>query len=244
MSSPTTGRRVNWFASWKGGWYRLRVQVGLMSHDAERLQMVSEQLAARGIRDDAVLMALATVPRHRFVPPPHQSYAYEDRPLPIGYGQTISQPYMVALMTETLDVRDGQRILEVGTGSGYQAAVLAHLRARVYTVERLPELAEDSRRRLCELGYGDRVDVRVGDGTEGWPQAAPFDRIIVTAAAQRIPRLLLQQLHPAGCLVLPLGEFDLQGLVRIRRGRAGWEEEYFGECRFVKLIGVDGWDEA
>jgi protein-L-isoaspartate(D-aspartate) O-methyltransferase len=206
--------------------------------------MVEEQLGARGIEDEGVLAALAIVPRHCFVPPEQEPYAYEDRPLAIGFGQTISQPYMVALMTQTLGLRSGRRVLEVGTGSGYQAAVLAELGAEVYTVERLEDLAARAAGRLRELGYGDRVHVRVGDGAEGWPDAAPFDGIVITAAAYRIPRALLRQLHPHGCLVLPLGERDLQGLARVRRGATGWREEYFGECRFVKLVGIDGWDEA
>lgn len=217
---------------------------GPVSYEAERLQMVTEQLAARGICDERVLAALAVVPRHRFVPTGQRAYAYEDHPLAIGQGQTISQPYMVALMTEALQVSAGARVLEVGTGSGYQSAVLAQMEVQVYSVERVPELAAQAESRLREIGFDERVSVRVGDGTDGWSEAAPFDGIMVTAAARQIPRALLSQLGSTGCLVLPLGQRELQGLVRIRRGTAGWEEEYLGDCRFVKLVGVDGWDEA
>jgi len=218
--------------------------VGPVSYEAERLQMVTEQLAARGICDERVLAALAVVPRHRFVPAGQRAYAYQDHPLPVGHGQTISQPYMVALMTEALQLPAGARVLEVGTGSGYQAAVLAEIGVEVYSIERVPELAAQAENRLREIGFGERVRIRVGDGTDGWSEAAPFDGIVVTAAVRQIPRALLSQLGSGGCLVLPLGQRELQGLVRIRRGAAGWEEDYLGECRFVKLVGVDGWDEA
>jgi protein-L-isoaspartate(D-aspartate) O-methyltransferase len=214
------------------------------AYEAERLRMVAEQLAARGIRDTAVLAALQAVPRHLFVAAEFRHRAYDDQPLPIGHRQTISQPYMVALMTEVLSPRRADRVLEVGCGSGYQAAVLAELGAQVYSIERVPDLARVAVRRLDQLGYSERVSVRVGDGAEGWSEAGPFDGIIITAAARRIPRRLLGQLAPGGRLVVPLGEDDLQGLVRIRRGDAGWVEDYFGECRFVKLIGEDGWTEA
>jgi len=206
--------------------------------------MVREQLAARGIVDHRVLAAMATVARHLFVPAAQQPFAYEDRPLAIGAEQTISQPYMVALMTEVLGLAGGERVLEVGTGSGYQAAVLAELGAQVYTIERLAELGIPAERRLSEFGYWDRVHVRCGDGENGWPEAAPFDAIVVTAAARRIPRALLQQLGVGGRLVLPLGEAEVQGLAKIQRGGDGWQEEYFGECRFVKLVGADGWDDG
>ncbi|MBI4516922.1 MAG: protein-L-isoaspartate(D-aspartate) O-methyltransferase [Deltaproteobacteria bacterium] len=215
-----------------------------MGYEAERLDMVREQLAARGIRDERVLSALAVIPRHQFVPKGQRRFAYGDHPLAIGHGQTISQPYMVALMTETMALRAGARVLEVGTGSGYQAAVLAQLGAEVFTIERVPELAAGAAERLRALGFGAQVHVRVGDGSAGWCEASPFDAIVVTAAARRIPRALLGQLAAAGCLVLPLGESELQGLARIRRMAAGWQEEYFGECRFVKLIGADGWNDA
>ena len=215
-----------------------------MEYEVERRLMVDEQLVARGIADPRVLVAMRTVPRHRFVPPTQQRFAYEDRPLSIGAEQTISQPYMVALMTEALGLRGGERVLELGTGSGYQAAILAELGAQVYTIERLAELGVAAERRLSDLGYWDRVHVRIGDGAAGWPEMGPFGAIVITAAAQRIPRTLLQQLDAVGCLVLPLGEADLQGLARVRRNGDAWEEDYLGECRFVKLIGADGWDEC
>ncbi|MBI1813964.1 MAG: protein-L-isoaspartate(D-aspartate) O-methyltransferase [Deltaproteobacteria bacterium] len=214
------------------------------NYAAERRRMVSEQIAARGIRDARVLAALGRVPRHCFVPLAQRAHAYEDHPLPIGHSQTISQPYMVALMTEVVRPQVGDRVLEVGTGSGYQAAVLAELGAEVFTIERHAELSLAAKEALLALGYGERVHLRVGDGEQGWPEAAPFTAIVVTAAARRVPRELLQQLGPAGCLVLPLGEAELQGLARIRRSATGWEEEYFGECRFVRLVGADGWDES
>ena len=191
--------------------------------DEDRERMVAAQLAARGIADGRVLEAMRRVPRHLFVDPTLRAQAYEDTPLPIGARQTISQPYMVALMSEALELADGgDHVLEVGTGSGYQTAVLAELGARVLSLERIPELA---------------------DGTLGWPAAAPYDAIIVTAAAPQIPRPLIEQLGPGGRLVLLMGEEELQGLVRIRRGPDGIAEEYLGECRFVKLRGSYGWEE-
>jgi protein-L-isoaspartate(D-aspartate) O-methyltransferase len=209
----------------------------------ERERMVVEQIEARGIHDRAVLAAMRAVPRHRFVEASLQDRAYDDSPLPIGERQTISQPYMVAIMTEALGVRAGARVLEIGTGSGYQAAILAELGTRLVTLERIPVLAERARRLLDMLGY-DEVRVEVADGTLGWTEGAPYDAIVVTAGAPRIPRPLVQQLAPGGCLVLPMGEDDLQTLVRIRRGPAGLVEEYLGECRFVKLFGYYGWEES
>jgi protein-L-isoaspartate(D-aspartate) O-methyltransferase len=211
--------------------------------DAERNRMVREQVEARGIRDPAVLAALRSIPRHLFVPAQVAERAYDDGPLPIGEEQTISQPYIVALMTEALELRAGARVLEVGTGSGYQAAVLAEQGAHVVTLERIAALAERARALLGTLGYLDRVRTEVGDGTLGWAVGAPYDAIIVTAAAPTIPRPLVQQLAPGGRLVLPMGEEELQTLVRLRRGPDGLVEEYLGECRFVKLLGSYGWEE-
>jgi len=208
----------------------------------ERAQMVAEQLQARGIHDPAVLAAVRRVPRHLFVAPSLQERAYDDTPLPIGERQTISQPYMVALMTQALELKGGERVLEVGTGSGYQAAVLAELGARVVSLERIPALAARAREVLGALGYLDRVKVEVADGTLGWPAEAPYDAILVTAGAPQIPRPLLEQLTPRGRLVLPMGEEELQTLVRIRPGPRGLVEEYLGECRFVKLLGTYGWE--
>jgi protein-L-isoaspartate(D-aspartate) O-methyltransferase len=215
-----------------------------MAFEREREDMVARQLAARGVRDARVLDAMRRVPRHRFVPPELVAHAYEDTPLPIGEQQTISQPYMVALMSEALALGDlAPRVLEVGTGSGYQAAVLAAMGAQVVSIERLPALALRARGVLADLGFGDRVRVLEGDGTLGWPADAPYDGIIVTAGAPRIPRPLAEQLAPAGSLVLPIGDRSVQTLVRLRRGEQGLGEQYLGECRFVKLHGAFGWEE-
>ena len=212
--------------------------------ERERERMIVEQIEARGITDSAVLAAMRTIPRHLFVDPTQAGRAYDDGPLPIGEHQTISQPYMVALMTEVLALRPGERVLEIGTGSGYQAAVLAEQGARVVTLERIPVLARRARDVLGPLGHLDRVQVEIADGTLGWPAAAPYDAIIVTAAAPTIPRPLLAQLASGGRLVLPIGEEELQTLVRLRRRPdGGLAEEYFGECRFVKLRGCYGWEE-
>jgi protein-L-isoaspartate(D-aspartate) O-methyltransferase len=215
-----------------------------MAFERERAEMVAGQLESRGIRDVRVLDAMRRVPRHRFVPPELVGHAYEDTPLPIGEQQTISQPYIVALMSEALCLpATGGRVLEIGTGSGYQAAVLASMGARVLSVELLPPLAQRARAVLAELGMEDRVQVVEGDGTLGVPDAGPYHGIIVTAGAPQIPRPLLSQLTQEGRLVLPIGERDVQTLVRLRRGEQGLIEDYLGECRFVRLHGAYGWDE-
>jgi len=206
--------------------------------------MVDEQLVARGCRDEAVLAAMRHVPRHLFVEPALRERAYDDGPLPIGERQTISQPYMVAVMSEALELVGGERVLEIGTGSGYQAAVLAEMGARVISLERIPVLAERARTVLESLGYGHRVRVEVADGTLGWPIEAPYDAILVTAGAPQIPRPLVEQLAPGGRLVLPMGDDEVQTLVRLRRRPEGLVEEYLGECRFVKLLGSYGWEET
>ena len=213
-----------------------------MTYEDARNQMVETQLRARGIHDPRVLAAMRVVPRHLFVDPALQSRAYDDSPLPIDAEQTISQPYMVALMTQVLELSGFERVLEVGTGSGYQAAVLAEFVAEVFSIERIELLAEQARSLLARIGYEDRIHVRHSDGVAGWSEAAPFDAIIVTAAVQQVPRPLVQQLAHGGCLVLPLGEAELQGLARIRKDRGGLQVDYFGECRFVKLIGEYGWE--
>lgn len=212
-----------------------------MTMEAERERMVSHQLIRRGIEDPRVIAAMRAVPRHEFVPESLRAHAYGDEPLPIGDGQTISQPYIVALMTEALQLRPGERVLEIGTGSGYQAAVLAEMGVEVYSVERLDSLAAQARAHLRALGYH-TVHVRVGDGNDGWPQVAPFDAVLVTAAAREIPRLPLQQLRMMGRMVLPIGSDDAQELVRIWRTEDGFREDYLGGCRFVRLIGRHGWD--
>lgn len=204
----------------------LAVATGLPDGDgtstrAQRMRMVTEQIVARGIEDEAVLRAMRTVHRHRFVPIEMRAYAYEDRPLEIGRDQTISQPYVVAFMTEALDVAPEHRVFELGTGSGYQAAVLAEIVDEVYTVEIVASLAERARATLAALGY-DNVHVRAGDGWAGWPEASPFDRIVVTAAAPEVPTTLLDQLRPGGVMVLPVGPPDgAQVLVRVDKRMDG-----------------------
>ena len=188
---------------------------------AERILMVRSQIERRGIRDEAVLRAMQTVPREEFVPASERRRAYSDRPLPIGEGQTISQPYIVALMSSLARITPGQRVLEIGTGSGYQAAVLAELEVEVYSIELLPGIAARAETTLGSLGYGD-INLRVGDGYLGWPEAAPFDRIVVTAAPPEIPQALLDQLAPGGRLVAPVGPDPWsQRLVVATRGEMG-----------------------
>jgi protein-L-isoaspartate(D-aspartate) O-methyltransferase len=212
-----------------------------MNPEAARAQMVDEQLVRRGIEDGQVLAAMRRVPRHLFVDPALAAEAYDDRPLPIGSGQTISQPYIVALMSEALQLRAGQRVLEIGTGSGYQAAVLAEMGVAVFSIERLEEVGTRARERLQALGYA-AVQVRVADGNEGWVDAAPFDGVLVTAAARELPRAPLWQLRESGRMVLPIGGDDGQELVRVWRTADGFREDYLGGCRFVRLIGRHGWD--
>jgi len=203
--------------------------------------MVTSQLVARGIDDTRVLEAMRVVPRHAFVAEELRDAAYSDRPLPIGQGQTISQPYIVALMSQALRLEPGERVLEIGTGSGYQAAVLAHMGAQVFSLERLAPLADAARERLSVLGYS-KVCVRVGDGNEGWPEAAPFAAVLVTAAAREIPRAPANQLLVGGRMILPVGDAQSQELVVVWRTARGFHEEYLGGCRFVKLIGRHGWE--
>ena len=201
-----------------------------------RQVMVARQLQRRDITDPRVLIAMGTVPRHRFVPAAQAFRAYGDYPLPIGEDQTISQPYIVALMTQWAEVAPGDRVLEVGTGSGYQAAVLAELTDRVYSIEIRPELARQAAARLNDLGYG-RVQVRSGDGYQGWPEAAPFDAILVTAAAPRVPPALTAQLKEGGRLVIPLGPpRGAQTLMRYRRVQGKLVEEASLPVRFVPLV--------
>ena len=201
-----------------------------------RQQMVSLQLQARGITDPRVLAALGRVPRHLFVPPELASLAYGDHPLPIGQGQTISQPYIVALMSQWAEVQPGEKVLEVGTGSGYQAAVLAELTDRVFSIEIIPELAQAAAARLSALGY-DKVRVKTGDGYLGWPEEAPFDAILVTAAAPAVPAALAAQLKEGGRLVIPLGAaYWEQTLVRLRKIQGELKEEEQIPVRFVPLV--------
>jgi len=204
--------------------------------------MVNEHLVARGIRDEAVLRAMREVPREAFLPPELKAYAYDDSPLPIDAGQTISQPYIVAYMIEALELTGEERVLEIGTGSGYAAAVLSRCAAEVVTVERIATLADNARGRLESLGYGN-VTVHLGDGTLGWQDSAPYDGIVVTAGAPDLPPALLSQLAPGGRFVIPVGTTQhLQSLIRVRRVA---DDEYRREelcpVRFVPLIGEQGW---
>jgi protein-L-isoaspartate(D-aspartate) O-methyltransferase len=208
---------------------------------AARSRMVREQLRSRGIVDERVLEAMASVPRERFVAEAQRRWAYADEALPIESGQTISQPYMVAVMTEALAPRPGDRVLEIGTGSGYQAAVLATIGCRVTTIERHPDLAASARERIAGLGLADRIEIRVGDGSLGAPDGAPWDGIIVTAAAPGVPMPLREQLADGGRLVVPVGPRDRQTLVIVTRHGDEWIERPDGACVFVPLVGAAGY---
>ncbi|MBM4283896.1 MAG: protein-L-isoaspartate(D-aspartate) O-methyltransferase [Deltaproteobacteria bacterium] len=215
-------------------------------HDAYqkvRADMVEAQIRRRGVSDPRVLRALTKVPRHLFVPSHLWEQAYGDHPLPIGEDQTISQPYIVALMTEALDLTGAEKVLELGTGSGYQAAVLGELAREVYTIERLASLAESARLVLERLGYTN-IHVRIGDGTLGWPEESPFDAILVTAGSPQVPRPLVEQLALNGRLVIPVGDQYSQTLTRVRKTAAGLQHDYLGGCRFVRLVGAHGWQEG
>jgi protein-L-isoaspartate(D-aspartate) O-methyltransferase len=207
-----------------------------------RARMVEIDLRGRGIADERVLAAMGSVPRHEFVPREWSHDAYGDHPLPIGEGQTISQPYIVALMTEALRVRPGLRVVELGTGSGYQTAILAELGASVWTIERSADLARAARRRLESLGYGS-IEFVQGDGTLGLPDEGPFDRILATGSLPSIPDRLLAQLCDGGIFVGPVGRRFEQSLVRVTYHPGGSEIDDFGFCRFVPLLGADGWPE-
>ena len=203
--------------------------------ELKRREMTAQQLKARGIQDPRVLKAMEEIPRHLFVPSEARDHSYDDRPLPVGFDQTISQPYIVALMTEQLQIRPESKVLEIGTGSGYQAAVLARLAAEVHSIERIPELAEAATGRLESLGIRN-VRIRVGDGSRGWPEAAPFDAITVTACAAQPPEPLLQQLADGGRLVIPLGLALHQTLTRIERHGDSFASHPICGCVFVPLL--------
>ncbi|HEY0605941.1 MAG TPA: protein-L-isoaspartate(D-aspartate) O-methyltransferase [Herpetosiphonaceae bacterium] len=213
-----------------------------MDREAERRSMIREQLERRNIRDTRVLDAMVNVPRHRFVPESLDQQAYADNALPIAENQTISQPYIVALTVAALQLRGHERVLEIGTGSGYAAAVLAQLAAEVWTIERYRSLAESAAQRLADLDYTN-VHVMIGDGTQGLPEHAPYDAIAVAAAGPHVPRSLLDQLAPGGRLVIPIGSMDEQKLIRIVRTPQGLQEESLGPVRFVPLVGREGWQD-
>jgi len=208
-----------------------------------RRRMVEDQVIARGVKDPRVIDAMLKVPRHKFVEEALESQAYQDAPLPIGERQTISQPYMVAVMSEALELDGSETVLEVGTGSGYQAAVLALLADRVFSLERIPALARRARKVLDACGYT-KVNIRVADGTQGWQEMAPFDAIIVTAGAPDIPAGYLDQLAVGGRLVIPVGDRMSQVLMRMTRiSEHDFKEEKLLGCRFVPLVGTHGWRE-
>ncbi len=204
--------------------------------------MISNHLLARGIRDRQVIAAMRSVPREEFVPPEFINAAYEDHPLPIEEGQTISQPYIVAYMAESLELSPADRVLEIGTGSGYSAAVLSAIAAQVYTVEHFVTLAQSAEERFERLGYRN-IHVLVGDGTLGWPEHSPYDAIVVTAGAPKVPEPLLEQLRVGGRLVIPVGPHPLvQTLFRVRKlGEGDYRREELCAVRFVPLIGAGGW---
>lgn len=209
----------------------------------ERAAMVSSQIRVRGIRDPDILRAMEAVPRHMFVPDHLTGEAYLDRPLPIGHGQTISQPFIVAQMTELLAPVKGLKILEIGAGSGYQAAVLSEAGARVITLERISAVADLARTNLHTAGY-DHVTVFVCDGTLGWPDSAPYDGILITAATPAVPTPLISQLAEGGRLIAPVGPPQIQEMIRLTRTDSGFSEERYGAVRFVPLIGEYGWKEG
>ena len=203
--------------------------------------MVEEQIVSRGIRDAKLIAAMKKIPRHLFVEEALQNQAYNDHPLPIGEKQTISQPYMVALMTEAMLLTGKEKILEIGTGSGYQTAIIAELSEKVFSIERIRPLAIRARQLLYELGYFN-VEIKIFDGTFGWMEESPFDTIIVTAGSPDIPQPLIDQLAMGGRLVIPVGDAFVQDLFRVTKTEEGIKKEDLGGCRFVKLIGKYGWE--
>lgn len=213
----------------------------LKEYSSKRQQMVDAQIVPRGIKNIRVLNAMRKVPRHLFLDEALRAQAYEDYPSPIGEKQTISQPYIVALMTELLQLEGKEKVLEIGTGSGYQTAILAELAEQVYSIERIPALAKRARKLLDELKYTNIV-ITIGDGTLGWKEHSPYDGIMVTAAAPYPPAILLEQLKTGCKLVIPIGEEFVQDLIVYTKGGGGkYDKENYGGCRFVKLIGDQGW---
>ena len=214
-----------------------------LKYERQREEMVRTQIEARGIHTPTVLTAFRKVPRHLFVSEALRDQAYGDYPLPIGEQQTISQPYIVAEMTQALDLSKDDRVLEIGTGSGYQAAILAQIVYRVYTIERKRSLYSQTRSLFDKLHYHNIV-MKYGDGTKGWPEEGPFDGIIVTAGAPKVPRILIDQLADGGRLVVPVGDQHAQELIQITRDHQDIRQASLGGCRFVKLVGEHGWKEA
>ena len=215
-----------------------------MAHDFKlaRERMVKNQLMARGIKDERVLQAMGKIPRHLFIQEALAGEAYNDHPVPIGEKQTISQPYIVALMTEALELKGSENTLEIGTGSGYQTAILAELSSRVYTIERIKSLLVKARKLLAKLGYNN-ILFKAFDGTLGWKEYAPFDAIMVTAGSPNVPDPLKEQLADNGRMIIPVGDRYTQELIKITRKGENFEQEDLGGCRFVNLIGVHGWKE-
>ena len=211
-----------------------------MDFEVARARLI-DQLRAE-IKDERVLAVMSRVPREKFIPAENQHLSYEDIPLPIGYNQTISQPFIIALMTASLELKGTEKVLEVGTGSGYQAAILAGLTQRVITVERVPGLAESAKRVLDSLGYRN-VEIHLAGQALGWEQDAPYEAIIVTAAAPKVPKELIEQLVTGGRMVVPVGSRHLQDLKKITRHRKDYSMESLGGCRFVALIGEGAWEE-
>jgi protein-L-isoaspartate(D-aspartate) O-methyltransferase len=213
-----------------------------MDFPKARLKMVEEQIISRGIKDPRLIAAMKKIPRHLFVEEALQSQAYSDHPLPIGEKQTISQPYMVALMTEVLKLTGKEKVLEIGAGSGYQAAILAELAERVFSIERIRSLAIRARELLYELGYFN-IEIKIFDGTLGWAEKGPFDAIIVTAGAPDIPQPVIDHSGMGGRWVIPVGNAFSQDLIRMTKTEEGIRREDLGGCRFVKLIGRHGWED-
>ncbi len=211
-----------------------------MKFEDQRKQMVLKQIANRGIKDQALLKVMERVQRHLFVPREIQHLAYRDSPLSIGEGQTISQPYMVAIMVELLEVKKTDRILEIGTGSGYQTAILAEMAAEVYTIERITSLAVEAQNLLLEMNYKN-IYFKVGDGTVGWVEMAEYDKIIVSAASPDIPDSLIYQLKDEGILIIPAGDKYIQNLIKVKNSKEGIIRTFHGGCAFVPLIGEEGW---
>ena len=215
-----------------------------MTHDYRlaREKMVKNQLIPRGINDERVLSVMGKIHRHLFIEEALIGEAYNDHPLPIGYKQTISQPYIVAFMTQALDLTGKERALELGTGSGYQTAILAELSKKVFTIERIRPLMEKARRLLTQLGYMN-IEYKAYDGTLGWKDLEPFDAIMVTAGAPKVPEPLLEQMAEGGRMIIPIGEKFSQELIKVKRIKKDFKKENLGGCRFVDLIGIHGWKE-